>query len=334
MNRQFPQWWLRRGLRASLLTPLALIHGGLASVRQALYAVGILRTYRVRVPVIVVGGVFVGGTGKTPTLEALVLELRARGLKPGIISRGYGADGETCPVFPTSSAAQVGDEPVLLARRTGAPVWIGRRRAQAARALVQAHPEVDVILSDDGLQHLALHRDAELAVVDSRGFGNGLLIPAGPLRESPGRLNRVTAVVLRGRPPLLGVTRPQFALTLGIQAFRHLSTGESMDPAAFRARFPAITAAAGIGFPAQFRASLAELGLQASGLPQELPDHFDWGHMDWAGGMTGPIVITEKDAVKAERFDDPRLWVATAVPRLESGLTELLLERIRGSQAA
>ncbi|KPF66401.1 hypothetical protein IP84_16530 [beta proteobacterium AAP99] len=334
MKRRFPGWWLKRGVLAIALTPLALLHAGIASIRRTLYARGILPSARAPVPVIVVGGVFVGGTGKTPTLEALVHELRARGLHPGIVSRGYGSAGELTPVTAGSSAAQVGDEPVLLARRTGAPVWVGRQRVRAACALVAANPEVDVILADDGLQHLALHRDAELAVVDRRGFGNGMLMPAGPLREGPARLKQVTAVVLRDRPPLPDLRRPQYALRLDIEVFRHLSTGESVDAASFRARFPAVTAAAGIGYPAQFRVSLERLGLRVAALPEELPDHFDWSQLDWAEGITGPIVITEKDAVKAERFIDARLWVAAAVPRLESGLTDLLLECIRGSKAA
>ncbi|HET7773550.1 MAG TPA: tetraacyldisaccharide 4'-kinase [Burkholderiaceae bacterium] len=334
MTHQFPSWWLVRGLRAWLMLPLAALHGALGALRRQAYALGVLRSERASVPVIVVGGIFVGGTGKTPTLQALVKGLQARGFKPGIVSRGYGAKADIAEVHAGSDTRLAGDEPVLLARKTGVPVWIGRRRAAAASALLQAHPKVDVLLADDGLQHLALHREVELAVVDSRGFGNGWLIPAGPLREPPSRLRRVSAIVLRDVAPLAHLAAPQFRLNLQIDTFRHLATREELPAPAFVRRHPHVTAAAGIGHPAQFRASLERMGLSVAALSHELPDHFDWLQMDWARGLEGPIVITEKDAVKAERINDPRLWVACAVPHLESELLELIVERIGGSQAA
>jgi tetraacyldisaccharide 4'-kinase len=334
MPYRFPSWWLTRGLRASLLLPLAAIHGVLSALRRAGYALNLLRADRLPVPVVVVGGIFVGGTGKTPTLQALVLGLQARGFKPGIVSRGYGAKTDLAEVRAGTDALRSGDEPVLLARNTGAPVWVGRQRAKAARALLEAHPDIDVVIADDGLQHLALQRDVELAVVDSRRFGNGWLMPAGPLREGLSRLDRVSAVVLRDVAPLAHIAAPQFRLSLQIDSFLHLATREELPTLAFVKRFPQVTAAAGIGYPAQFRASLAKIGLNALALSEELPDHFDWMQVDWARDLAGPIVITEKDAVKAERLNDPRLWVARAVPHLESELLDLIVERIRGSQAA
>lgn len=170
MSARLRRLWQRRSLAAALLLPLALLYGGLVRLRRRLYAARLLRSERLPVPVIVVGNVVAGGGGKTPVTRALVAHLQARGWRPGVISRGYGrADAQLRAVRPDSDARAVGDEPLLLARATGAPVFVARRRAEAGRALLAAHPEVDVLVCDDGLQHLALARDLEICVFNDQG---------------------------------------------------------------------------------------------------------------------------------------------------------------------
>src|SRR5712675_2437800 len=187
--------WYRLSAISVLLFPVSLVFRLLVAFRLLLFRLGVLPSVRLEVPVIIVGNLTVGGTGKTPLVLALVEDLRAKGLRPGILSRGYGGT-EAGPraVNAGDNAAQAGDEPLLLAERSGCPVWIGADRAAAARALLAAHARCDVILCDDGLQHYKLRRDFEIAVEDERGFGNGFLLPAGPLREPRGR--RVDARVV------------------------------------------------------------------------------------------------------------------------------------------
>jgi len=187
--------WLRRGPLACALWPLSRLFRALAAARAGLYRTGVFKAVRLPVPVVVVGNIFIGGTGKTPLTIWLVEALRAAGFTPGVISRGHGGKGEGAhEVTPASSAQQAGDEPLLIARRTGCPVMVGRARAEAGRALLAAHPEVDVLVADDGLQHYALGRDVEIVLFDGRGVGNGWLLPAGPLREPPSRRRDFTVV--------------------------------------------------------------------------------------------------------------------------------------------
>lgn len=176
--------WSRRACLPRLLWPLAALHGMLVRLRRALYSRGLRASVRLRVPVVVVGNVVAGGAGKTPLVMALVAHLRAAGYRPGVISRGYGRQAKEClEVLPTLSTTQTGDEPLLIRQLTGAPVFVARRRSEAAQALLRAHPDTDLIVCDDGLQHYALQRDLNIAVFDERGVGNGWLLPAGPLRE-------------------------------------------------------------------------------------------------------------------------------------------------------
>ncbi|MFN3569899.1 MAG: tetraacyldisaccharide 4'-kinase, partial [Polaromonas sp.] len=186
------QAWLRRGPLACLLLPLALLFGVLGRVRRSLYRANLLRSEKMPVPVVVVGNVVAGGAGKTPTVIALVQHLQAAGIRAGVVSRGYGRRGEGClEVLPDTPPELSGDEPALIRRATHAPVFVAARRADAARALLAAHPATQLIVCDDGLQHYALQRDLEIAVFDDRGAGNGWLLPAGPLREPwPERLQR------------------------------------------------------------------------------------------------------------------------------------------------
>ena len=195
LETTFSREWLRRGALACALWPLSLLFRGLAAVRRGLFAAGVSHAERLPVPVVVVGNIFIGGTGKTPLTIWLVEALRAAGFRPGVVSRGFGAkDAAPREVSATSTPTEVGDEPVLIAVRTGCPVFVGRARAAAGRALLAAHPEVNVIVTDDGLQHYALARDVEIVLFDGRGVGNGWTLPAGPLRETPSRTRDFTVV--------------------------------------------------------------------------------------------------------------------------------------------
>ena len=329
--------WSRRGPAACALLPLSLLFGLLARLRRGLFAAGLLRSERMPVPVVVVGNIFIGGTGKTPLTIWLVEALRRHGYTPGVISRGYGsaadAPVEVDAVTPPSAA---GDEPVLIAQRTGAPVVVARRRADAARRLLQMHPGVDVIVSDDGLQHYALRRDVEIVLFDSRGTGNGWLLPAGPLREPASRHRDATVVNGEALPP--GVAEPAWRMILaGGEAQRLASPDERLPLGAFaggaRGR---IAAAAGIGNPARFFAMLRAAGLAFEALP--LPDHFDFSGDPFAGIRADVILITEKDAVKCRLIEslnnDPRLWVVPVTARIDDALARRIVEKLRGYATA
>ena len=218
--------WSHRGPTACLLYPLSLIYEAIsASKRKS------TKPQHLPVPVVVVGNIYVGGTGKTPVTIALVRELRARGWTPGVISRGFGRQAEEVKIVtPESDAREVGDEPLLIARDSMAPVAVGRARYQAGLALLHAHPGVNIILSDDGLQHTALARDVELAVIGAGGLGNGWLLPAGPLREPVSRLDEVDALILNTTTDVEVESRtPRFAVSSCFGACRRLSNGDIRD---------------------------------------------------------------------------------------------------------
>jgi tetraacyldisaccharide 4'-kinase len=286
----------------------------------------------------VVGNIFIGGTGKTPLTIWLAQALREAGFRPGVISRGHGAEGEApCAVTEDSSTAEVGDEPVLIARRAGVPVFVGRKRVEAGRALLAAHPEVDVVLTDDGLQHYALARDVEVLLFDGRGAGNGWLLPAGPLREAPSRRRDITVV---NAPEI----SPQLAASVGGTPFRMQLVGDSAErlasPRQSRplASFAGhrLLAAAGIGNPGRFFTLLRGAGLEFAELP--LPDHYDFRENPFAGVDADVILITEKDAVKCGQLenlkDDPRLWVVPVTARIDAALAEHIVEKCRGRSPA
>ena len=260
--------------------PLAGLFLALAGLRRLAYRHRLLPVHRLPVPVIVVGNISVGGTGKTPLTLWLVRSLQLAGWRPGIISRGYGGSQTgPAPVQADSDPAVVGDEPLLLARRAGVPVWIGRRRAQAGSRLLAAHPEVNVLISDDGLQHYALARDVEIAVVDGvRRFGNGWPLPAGPLREMPGRLDAVDAVVVHGgEADWLRVRAPVHRMRLEPTRLRSLrAPGRTLSLDWLEGR--QVEAVAGIGHPERFFALLRSLGAVVH--PHAFPDHHAFGHKD------------------------------------------------------
>ena len=336
-DRLFVAWYRPRpGLIATALAPLAAIFGVLAALRRALYRHHVLAVVRLPVPVIVVGNITVGGTGKTPLVAALAVALAARGFHPGCVSRGYGRREQpgapaALPVGPGASADDVGDEPLMLARR-GIPVAVGRDRVAAARLLLIGARACDVVIADDGLQHYRLARDVEIAVVDGeRGLGNGWLLPAGPLREPATRLAAVDAVVVNGT---LG-PRAEFPVSAYPMA---LVTGplRRVDGAAGQADVATlgrrIRAVAGIGNPSRFFAGLRALGFDPIGHP--FPDHHRFVARDLAFGDGLPVVMTEKDAVKCAALADERCWYLPVEAKLDPALVSLVLERLRGSQAA
>jgi tetraacyldisaccharide 4'-kinase len=329
--------WQRRGGGALIFLPLALLFSAVTALRRFLYRRRILPAWRAPVPVIVVGNITVGGTGKTPVVLALLETLRARGWTPGGVARGYGRvpRSEHDPhgvvrVFPdVATPEHFGDEPVLIARRSQVPVYISPDRPAAARALLAAHRDVDVLVSDDGLQHYALARDVELAVVDGeRLFGNGLPLPAGPLREPTARLDGVDAVIVHGESagPVPGAV--QFPMRLGRETFVSLATGEerSVEEFVFALRGRNVAAVAGIGNPDRFFDHLAGLGVKARG--HAFSDHHGYQPADLKLPSADIVLMTEKDAVKCRAFADARMWFMRVEAILPPAFEEFLLSRL------
>ena len=340
-------WWRPRLTPlTALLAPLAGVVGAVAARRRAGR-----RARPLPVPVIVVGNVIVGGAGKTPTVIALVTLLRSWGFVPGIVSRGHGrADAGVLLLDANTSAegatpAAFGDEPLLMHRRTGAPIAVARRRREAASRLLAAHPEVDVIVADDGLQHHGLARDVELVVFDGRGIGNGWPLPAGPLRERasaiwPPGTNAVPRFILVNghwpAPPARALPAPRehcFEARRGLGGALSLaewSRGAAASREALIAlRGRPLLAAAGIGDPERFFAMLEAEGLAITRLP--LADHAAFDTLPWPAG-TADVVVTEKDAVKLARHarGPTRVWVAT----LDFGLPDDLARALRSALPA
>jgi len=314
-------WWRPRGILALALAPLAALFCALASLRRLAYKLGWLRSERLPVPVIVVGNITVGGAGKTPLVMYLVERLRAMGHRPGVVSRGYGGrlSADPRPVTASSDPLEVGDEPVLIARRTAGPVWVARRRTQAAQALL-AHSDCDVLICDDGLQHHALQRDLEIALVDGRGLGNGLCLPAGPLREPAARLAQVDAVLANG-------TDRAGAWRLDLQPEALLSVAAPERKHRLEALAgQTVHALAGIGNPARFFETLRRAGLRAH--EHSFADHHRFRPQDIRFDDDLPVLMTEKDAVKCGSFAGPQHWYLRVGARLdaaaEGGLGELL----------
>ena len=323
--------WLERHWQSvtpvsAALFPASLLFRSIVAARRTAYTRGIMQTQRLPVPVIVVGNITVGGTGKTPLVVWLANHLMRHGWQPGIVSRGYGVRArEPRAVGADSDPAHCGDEPVLLAQRSGCPVWIGADRVAAAQRLLQAHPECSVVLSDDGLQHYRLARDLEIAVLDGeRGLGNGLLLPAGPLREPESRLREVDAVVIQGRS---GFSRtPSYAMTLEGREFRNLLNPEHVVTAHYFNR-KRLHAVAGIGNPQRFFAHLRGLGLSFDA--RAFPDHHAYTATDFARDEADAIVMTEKDAVKCTRFASEKFWALPVDAIPEPGLGQLVLSKLK-----
>ena len=300
--------WQRRGLLAWLLWPLSLIMALLVLLRRALYRSGVLRAAHPGVPVIVVGNVIAGGAGKTPVVMAVVKHLQALGLHPGVVSRGYGRSTSDCrAVLAHSPASEVGDEPALIARACGVPVFVAKRRMAAARALLAAHVDTDVIVCDDGLQHLALARDIEICVFNDQGTGNGFLLPAGPLREP---WPRAVDLVVHAGGPVADCGAPAFALLRALADHAVRSDGTVVPLAQLHGQ--PLLAVAGIARPQDFFAMLQDQGLTLA-LSQGLPDHFDFDSWQRPTDKPYNLICTEKDAVKLWRHHPDALAVPLQV---------------------
>jgi tetraacyldisaccharide 4'-kinase len=312
--------WHRSAAAAFLLWPASIAFAVAVGVRRFFYRLGIFKKTHPGIPVIVVGNITVGGSGKTPLVLWIAEFLKKNGWSPAIISRGYGAKlAEPRAATIADDAAEVGDEPIILSRRSGCPVWVGPDRVSVAQRLREAHKEVDVLILDDGLQHYAIRRDAEIAVLDSRGLGNGKYLPAGPLREGPGRLKSVDAVVANG-----GAHPGAFPMKLEGETLHRMTDANDRRPAsAFAGQ--AVHAVAGIGNPNRFFLHLRALGLRA--LPHPFPDHHPFTAQDLAFGDDLPVVMTEKDAVKLRRAAQPHWWVLPVTARPDPAFGDWLLRR-------
>lgn len=276
------------------------------------------------VPVIVVGNITVGGTGKTPLVIALVELLKQQGYQPGVISRGYGSSNKACQQINEHSHVNfVGDEPVLIYQRTHVPVVVGRDRVAAAKLLV-ANNECDVIISDDGLQHYALQRDIEIVVIDGqRRFGNGFCLPSGPLRESIHRLNEVDFLICNGQP-LPGEYDMQYQsddmVNIVSQRRQSLVTWAGNT----------INAVAGVGNPQRFFDYLKQEGLSV--LPHVFPDHYSYQTRDLSFVNDYPVLMTEKDAIKCLDFEDPMLWYLPISARINVQFITRLVDKLQSLQ--
>jgi tetraacyldisaccharide 4'-kinase len=323
------RFWYRRGAIAWLLWPVSLLFSIAVAVRRALYFLRVFKSEHPGIPVIIVGNLTVGGSGKTPLVIWIAEFLKSKGWSPGIVSRGYGAKvAAPRAASVASDAAEVGDEPIVLSRRSGCPVWIGPERVRVAALLRREEPRVDVLVLDDGLQHYAMRRDLEIAVVDARGFGNGFLLPAGPLREPKWRLKTVDAVVAHGS------SMNGYAMRLeGDVAHRMTDARERQPLKAFAGQ--KVHAVAGIGDPNRFFVHLGSAGIKV--LPHPFPDHHRFTPRDLEFGDGAPVMLTEKDAVKLRSVARPHWWVLPVTAKLDPAFGAWLLEKLdewRRSKAA
>ncbi len=358
---QAPAFWEKRGLKALLLWPASLIFSWLTCFRKALYAMGILRSEAISVPLVIVGNIRVGGTGKTPTVLAIAKALHLHGFKPGIISRGYQSNSSNVhsdpkEVTPESSPIEHGDEPCYMAQELAdqkTPVMVHTRRVNAAKAMMVKHPDVNVIISDDGLQHYKLKRwpareggrDIELVVRDAREEGNQWLMPAGPLREKPQRARDFTlnivgtdATTSKALPPYFQDS-PNFALPVKTDQLHQLATPgrrmalneitQLLDPNQDSEK--QLLAAAGLGNPKKFFDLLRSTGLKFQEMA--LPDHFDFATNPFKENTAKVILITEKDAVKCKQLndykDDERIWILPITVDLPKDFVEQMVEILK-----
>jgi tetraacyldisaccharide 4'-kinase len=319
--------WVRRGAVAWLLWPASLVFGCIVFFRRLFFKLRLFKSHDAGIPVIVVGNLTAGGSGKTPLVLWIAESLREHKWKPGIVSRGYGGSTQVpVEVSIASDPAEVGDEPLLLARRSGCPVWVAPDRVAACRALRANHPDCDVIVSDDGLQHYALRRDVEICVVDGRGLGNGFLMPAGPLREPLSRLSSVDAVVTHEYAEIKG-----YKMQLqGENLVRFTDARDVRTAKSFAGQ--TMHAVAGIGDPKRFFLQLARFGVKL--VPHPFPDHHSFRAEDLEFGDSAPVVMTEKDAVKCKRFAQAHHWVFPVRASLDPAFGRWLQEKLGGSQTA
>ena len=318
-----------------ILLPLSLIFSFLSIARKYLFRSGVLLSYELTVPVIVVGNISVGGTGKTPLVIWLAQQLKQKGFNPGVVSRGHGGEAKgVTEVFANSLASQIGDEPLLIAKRVDCPVFVGKNRVDAGVALLKAHPYVSVIISDDGLQHYRLQRDIEIAVVDAeRAFGNDFLLPAGPLREAKSRLHSVDAIVITKASQRSSLKTeflsPVFEMAVSGDVFVSLNDGETQRHSNdFNGK--QLVAIAGIGNPKRFFDTLTSMGLFFE--QKSFADHYAFTHQDLLPFAGKTILMTEKDAVKCAQFAKSNaqydIWMLPVSAKIDEELNELVLQKL------
>ncbi|MDZ7841133.1 MAG: tetraacyldisaccharide 4'-kinase [Gammaproteobacteria bacterium] len=318
-----PRLWRSRGPAVRLLLPLSWLYRGAARARRECYVRGLCRVQRFSAPVVVVGGITAGGSGKTPLVMHVARLLAGRGLSPGIVSRGYGGRSERMPLFVDAGtpALECGDEPAMMARNLDVPVVVDRDRPRGVRSLID-RKGCGVVISDDGLQHYAMDRQVEIVALGGEGsMGNGYGLPVGPLREPLTRLDDVDMVVSSSP-----ASRPGwFAASLRIESLQRLNGAEQCPLEAFRGR--RVHAAAGIGNPGGFFAMLAGAGIDVQ--PHPFPDHHRYGAGDFSGMRDAPIVMTEKDAVKCGGLPLEDAWYTRASIELESRFDNTLIELLK-----
>ena len=309
--KRLDEYWYDQNFISLCLLPASWFFCLLVYIRRYLYRTGILNASKLPVPVIIIGNISVGGTGKTPLVIALVEFLKEQGYKPGVISRGYGGQASTWPqqVREDSDPRMVGDEPLLIVKNCHVPMAVGPDRVTAAEQLLQYH-HCDIVISDDGLQHYALKRDIEIVVVDSaRRFGNARCLPAGPLREPVSRLDEVDFIIANGL-----AMSTEFPMQLNASQVVNMFNGEIRSLDDFRTR--EVNAIAGIGFPDRFFSMLKKHDIIAH--PHSFSDHYDFKQSDLVFENKLPIVMTEKDAVKCQRFAHKAMWYIPVQARLDT----------------
>ncbi|MDX7988254.1 tetraacyldisaccharide 4'-kinase [Xenorhabdus sp. 12] len=315
--------WSGRSWLYIALLPLSALYGLISGLRRLSYRIGLSRSWKASVPVVVVGNLTAGGNGKTPVVIWLVEQLQQKGYRVGVVSRGYGGKSAYYPLLVTSevTTAQAGDEPVLIHRRTSAPVAVAPKRAEAIKALL-AHHSVDIVVTDDGLQHYALQRDYEIVVIDGvRRFGNGCWLPAGPMRELAGRLDSVNAIIVNGGTPKSG----ELPMTLKGELAVNLLTGETRKVS----DIPNCVAMAGIGHPPRFFATLQQLGADLQ-KTHAFADHQSYEQSQLLALATGNqnLLMTEKDAVKCFQFSQPNWWYLPVSAQLPEREGKQMLDEI------
>ncbi|HEY2566222.1 MAG TPA: tetraacyldisaccharide 4'-kinase [Candidatus Aquirickettsiella sp.] len=307
---------------AYLLWPLSFIYRIFIFVRRKFYQFHFLKINYLSIPIIVVGNITIGGTGKTPVVIALALFLKEKGWRPGIISRGYGGNTKhfPCLVHQNSNAREVGDEPILIAQHTGCPTIIDPDRSRGAKSLLK-RSNCNIVISDDGLQHLSLGRDIEIVVVDGeRRFGNNFCLPAGPLREPISRLNSVDFIISKGT-----AQTNEFKLCLIPDYFYQLIQAKNKQSKEYFLG-KKVHAVAGIGNPNQFFKALRKLGLNI--IEHPFPDHYLFKPRDFNYGDDAIVIMTEKDAVKCVGFVDARLWCLRTKTALDNNFLNTIFNRI------
>lgn len=327
VDRILQAWESKNAFFYLVLVPFSWVFAAITALRRKAYHIGLLSSYRLPVPVIVVGNINMGGSGKTPVVIWLVEQLRKSGYTPGVISRGYGVNHDKpMQVFSDSLASQVGDEPLLIANRTNCPVWVGKHRAEVGRALLKTHPTCNVIISDDGLQHYRLGRDIEVAVADTETMNAHYLLPAGPLRESQRRLETVDAIITHDAKK---VSENAFEMQLQGQTFYNLANPKQTVKADYFSG-KLTKAIAGIGKPERFFNTLTNLGLAVEGI--RFNDHHAFTEQDLHEIDCDALIMTEKDAVKCQPFAQPHYWVLPVEANIEADLFTLVLAKLKTIQ--